>query len=277
MGCLSVIMFYMGAPAEQSATPSGKNWYTGPVLGLISIQFEHFYSGPTPISVITNQRMLIKTTVSFSFKLSLLICSGTCRSSCFCKTETDLLLVYVASAALAAMCCGLSLDSDTMSQCEKATHTYIRTCILSPAAVSEHNAGKKKRAALLWLLAAFLLSEWWPTFSPGKKGLCSRLWECVRVGRKWREGEKVKAEEWEKQKDHVQEEIDRVSEKTELAEWLLWCKWVNIQAPMAHFFWTRSGHNKKSTTTVFTFLCGFGRCLWWMFAGVIILGFNKEQ
>lgn len=122
----------------------------------------------------------------------------------------------VASVVRAAVCCGLSLDSGTRSQCEAATHTH--TCVLSSAAVSELNVGKKRREGRCFdsSLPSCCQSDGLHS-RPGKKKKkacaadCENLWGLGGNGGK----EKGKGEEWEKQKDHVQEEIDRASKKTE--------------------------------------------------------------
>lgn len=70
-------------------------------------------------------------------------------------------------------------------------------------------------------------------FTQGKK---KRLEQTVRICESWEQRRKGKGKEWEKQKDHVQEEIYRESEKTEQEEELLWCcEWVHSGAPVAHF------------------------------------------
>ncbi len=83
-----------------------------------------------------------------------------------------------ACAARAAVCCGLSISSHTLNQCEAATHTHTHTHthIYMHSVFSCYERGKcrkKRRAVLLRLLAAFLLSERWPTFMPGKKKACA--------------------------------------------------------------------------------------------------------
>lgn len=47
MGSLSLIVVHSGAAAESGATPTGRNWYSSPVFGLISNQFEIFHTRST--------------------------------------------------------------------------------------------------------------------------------------------------------------------------------------------------------------------------------------
>lgn len=98
------------------------------------------------------------------------------------------------------------------------THTFYMRSVFSCCERGE--CRKKRRAALLRLLAAFLLSERWPTFMPGKKkGLVQ---QTVRICEGWEEMEgsrKVKAKN-ERNRDGIQEEIDRAEQESRS---LLWC------------------------------------------------------
>lgn len=156
------------------------------------------------------------------FKSSLLICNGTCKSPRLCKK-----LRQIGSGwSLCSTCCCMlwfvpQLSHFWVSVRQQHTHTHF-ICVLSSAVVSEENAGKREeRRCFDSSLPSCCQSDGLHSCLEKKKGLCSRLWEFVRVERKWREVEKVKAKN-EGNKERVQEEIDRAKQRKQIVVVVLW-------------------------------------------------------
>lgn len=154
------------------------------------------------------------------------------------------------------------------------THVYTLYCIQLLWASRMQG---KKRKALLLSTPRCLPAVRAMAYILACKGKKMPVQQTVRICEGWEEMEERrtgKGEEWEKQKDLIQDEIDRASEKTEQGERGLF--WVS-QAPVAQFSRTRSGHNEKSRTTVLTSLCGCCRCFWWRACAQITLLEMKSQ
>lgn len=134
------------------------------------------------------------------------------------------------------------------------THAYMRT-VFSCCERAECGE-EEKRGALLRLLAAFLLSERWPTFSPGKKKKKRLVQQTVRICEGWEEMEgrrKVKAKNERNRKTTYRKKL--IGQARKQSKWLLLCcEWVNSPARLARFLWT---HNKKSHNSFY-----FPVCIW---------------
>lgn len=140
---------------------------------------------------------------------------------------------------------------------QQHTHTHTHTCVLSSAAMSEQNAGKKRKEALLRLLIAFLLSEQWPTFSPGKKKACAA--DCENLwGLGGREkGRKVKAKNERNRKTTYRKKfIGQARKQSKKGGCCRVVSELTVKPQWPNFFWTRQATIRR-VTQVFNFLCGF--------------------
>lgn len=156
---------------------------------------------------------------------------------------------------------------------QQHTHAYMRT-VFSRRERAECRE-EEKRGAASTPRCFFCCQKQWPTFSPGegkKKKKRKKVQQTENLGGLGGK-EKGKGKEWEKQKEHVQEGINRASEKTE--GWrrvVVLCVWGSSRAPVAQFFfffWTCQATIRAGTSFWFPMWISVGVCAencfseWW--------------